>query len=77
MIWMLGGRSGSTILHHNEVLMYPGTYSATQHKMWAWMNKVRKNILTNVWENISTRFGKVFKEQGFEKYLKNKVWKNI
>ena len=45
MIWMLGGRSGSTILHHNEVLMYPGTYSATQHKMWAWMNKVRKNIL--------------------------------
>ena len=51
MIWMLGGRAGSTILHHNEVLMYPGTYSATQHKMWAWMNKVSKNIL---------KIGKIF-----------------
>ena len=60
MIWMLGGRSGSTILHHNEVLMYPGTYSGTQHKMWAWMNKVSKifeqaleKYLKNmVWKNI-------------------------
>ena len=59
MIWMLGGRSGSTILHHNEVLMYPGTYSGTQHKMWAWMNKVSKifeQALEKYLKNKVTRF---------------------
>jgi len=39
MIWMLGGREGSTILYHNEVMLYPGVYNGTNHKMWKWMNK--------------------------------------
>ena len=40
MIWMLGGREGSKILQHNEVMMYPGIYNGTNHKSWKWMNKV-------------------------------------
>ena len=44
MIWMLGGREGSTILRHNEVLMYPGTYNGTSHKTWKWMHKVEKSL---------------------------------
>ena len=42
MIWMLGGREGSTILKDNELLVYPGNYNGTNHKMWRWMNKVDK-----------------------------------
>ena len=45
MIWMLGGREGSTILKDNEVLMYPGTYNGTNHKMWMWMHKVDNNVV--------------------------------
>ena len=44
MIWMLGGREGSKILQHNEVMMYPGIYNGTNHKSWKWMNKVFAQI---------------------------------
>ena len=42
IIWMLGGRQGSTILKDNELMIYPGNYNGTNHKMWMWMHKVDK-----------------------------------
>ena len=47
LIWMLGGRVGSKILDDNEVMLYPGVWNATNHKIWSWMNKVITSSFSN------------------------------
>jgi len=52
MVWMMGGRDGSTILQDNEVLIYPEIRSSSgselfKAKRWDWAHKKQKNI--EVW----------------------------
>lgn len=52
MVWMLGGRDGSTILQDNEVLIYPQVRKNSgnvvfSNKRWDWAHKKMKNI--EVW----------------------------
>ena len=53
LIWMLGGRVGSKILDDNEVMLYPGVWNATNHKIWSWMNKVITSSFSNTFVTLS------------------------
>ena len=49
VLWMLGGRQGSTILRSNEVMMFPGQYAALSIKHWSWIHK--EMLRAAVWES--------------------------
>ena len=55
LVWMLGGRRGSTILQDTEVLVYPQSRRSTggltpwSAKRWDWAHRKQKNI--EVWNN--------------------------
>jgi hypothetical protein len=50
IVWMLGGRDGSTILQDNEVLIYPEVRkNRFTAKRWEWAHKKMKNI--EVWNS--------------------------
>merc|ERR1712130_1008631 len=49
-VWMLGGRSGSTILQDDEVLQFPSRAGDSWSlKKWVWAHKKMKYI--EVWNN--------------------------
>ena len=48
VLWLLGGRQGSTILKTNELMMFPGQYNTLNIKHWSWIHK--DMLRTAVWE---------------------------